>query len=167
MSLILHLGVVDMPYSGKMAASVAEHFSALQRGKPLSRSAASASVTTGQVAEFLEAKYHVMETFYTAHSVEIGDAIADSLAGAFESAQMGAPRSLNIFGKAEGRTKRLFSKFLESKEMDHLGIPGVPTRASLEGVSHRFKGRRAKGPRPSFIDTGLYETSFAAWIDQG
>jgi hypothetical protein len=38
--------------------------------------------------------------------------------------------------------------------------------AALHGVSHRFKhpyARRAR--RPSFIDTGLYQNSFAAWVD--
>jgi hypothetical protein len=51
------------------------------------------------------------------------------------------------------------------KEMDRLGYPGVPTKASLDGVSHRFKNKRGAPGRPSFSDTGLYEDSFVAWID--
>jgi hypothetical protein len=77
---------------------------------------------------------------------------------------MGAPPSIDAFGAAQGKIDALFRKFLTSKEMDGLGIPGVPTLASLEGISRRFK--RGHGPaRPSFIDTGLYESDFKSWVD--
>jgi hypothetical protein len=49
--------------------------------------------------------------------------------------------------------------------MDTLGIPGVPTLAAQEGRSSRFKKGKGKGPRKSFIDTGLYVGSFKSWVD--
>jgi hypothetical protein len=60
-----------------------------------------------------------------------------------------------------------FKDFLSLQEMDKLGVPGVPTEAAKKGKSSRFKRRRSKGgaPRPSFIDTGLYQSSFKAWVD--
>lgn len=138
--MILHLGVVDVPYVD-------------EGGK-----------TTGDIAEILEAKYHVMGIFYEQHKEDIARALEVSVQGALENLLLGSPIGSNSLGSAESEIKHLFSRFLESKEMDTLGYPGVPTQASLKGVSHRFK--RKRGPvRPSFIDTGLYETNFAAWVD--
>jgi len=56
----LHLGVHDHPYVGK------------------------SGVTTGDVAEWLEGKYHVMEVFAGTYIDEISDAMADNVAGAIE-----------------------------------------------------------------------------------
>jgi len=50
------------------------------------------------------------------------------------------------------------------KEVEKLGIPGVPTKAALRGVNHRLKHPyRRRGARPSFVDTSLYMSSFKAW----
>jgi hypothetical protein len=57
-----------------------------------------------------------------------------------------------------------FHKFLDSKEMETLGIPGVPTAAALKGVSHRLKLKKG-APRPSFIDTGMYQAHFKSWVE--
>ena len=138
----LHLGVIDLPYAN------------------------AGSATTGDVAEILEAKYHVMEIFWQLHGQEVADAICNSMVGAFESRVLhGAPAGLDFYGTAMGVAKQLFSRFLESKEMDALGYPGVPTKAALTGVSHRFKKKRGAPGRPSFVDTGLFESSFRAWME--
>jgi hypothetical protein len=117
------------------------------------------------VAEILEAKYAVMDTFVLLHEQEIADQFAEAVSGALENLVMGAPPANNPFGPAEAFTEARFKRYLELQEMNGL-VDGVPTRAALEGVSHRFKGKRNKaGPRPSFIDTGLYESSFKAWVE--
>lgn len=134
----LHLGVVDIPYADKSGA------------------------TTGDVAEWLENHYGVMQFFYSRHESEIAAALKDSVEGALESLLLGAPPSVNIFGAAVSQIEDIFRKFLDAKEMD--GQPGVPTAASLRGESKRFKTKRGP-PRPSFIDTGLYEADFVGWID--
>jgi hypothetical protein len=139
--LTLHLGVVVQPYRN-------------------------GGLTTGDVAEILEAKYGVMEAFYKAHGQDIADALTDSLKGALESLMMG--QRTDPFGTAMGDIKREFSHFILSKEgVEHVGIPGVPTAAALAGVSHRLRHPYAKSNprRPSFRDTGLYESSFLAWAD--
>ena len=138
----LHFGVVDVPYASD------------RRGK-----------STGDVAEILEGKYEVMGTFYEQHGDLVADEMAKSARNAAEALMMGAPATLDPFGAATAAIEARFRSFLVGKEMDRLGVAGVPTAASLRGVSHRFKrpyARRAS--RPSFIDTGLYQSSFKAWV---
>ena len=154
MSLILHLGVVEVPYNEPLPA-----------GKRRRKKVAAGTQTTGDVAEWLENKYHVMEAFFELHQDAIALDLEDGLAGTLEGLAMGAPPSADPFGAAASKIKERFSKFLESKEMDTLGYPGVPTKASREGVSHRFKNRRGTPGRPSFVDTGAYENAFLAWVD--
>jgi hypothetical protein len=138
--VILHFGVTDLPY-------------AAPRGK-----------TTGDVADILEAKYHVVEVFYEENKEAVAGLLEESLQGAIESLVMGAPVTFAPLSGGLSRIEERFKKFLSDKEMDRLGYPGVPTAASLRGVSHRFKRPYAKrAPRPSFIDTGLYQSSFRTW----
>jgi len=138
--MILHLGVTELPY------------------------AAAGGKTTGDVAEILEAKYHVVEVFYEENKETVVSALEDSLQGALESLIMGAPVSIAPLAGGLSKIEERFKKFLSNKEMDRLGVPGVPTAASLAGVSHRFKRPYARrAPRPSFIDTGLFQSSFKAW----
>lgn len=134
----LHLGVVDYPRED--------------------------GLTVGDVAGFLETKYHVMEIFYEIHQDEIAKALENSYRGALDNLLMGGPRDADPSLGASAKIETRFRQFLFMREMDSLGYPGVPTQASLDGVSHRFKSKR--GPvRPSFIDTGLYEQSFIVWMD--
>ena len=141
---MLHLGVVDMPYSNAPGA------------------------TTGDVAGYLENKYHIVEVFWElaiSNGAPLLRHFENALSGELESIMMGKPPGANPFAGGEDAIKVAFSKFLESRQMEALGIPGVPTRAAMEGVSHRFKNRRnPRGRRPSFVDTGLYESSFRAWF---
>lgn len=142
LSLVLHLGVVDMPYDSSKSGA-----------------------TTGDVATWLEGDYHVMRVFFELHDAEIAAALEESIKGSLETVLMGGPGGGANFGSATSAIEDLFRKFIDSKEMDRLGVPGVPTQASLMGVSKRFKLKR--GPvRPSFQDTGLYEDNFTAWVEQ-
>ena len=165
MTTTLHLGVMVVPYAGPELKTVQQHYNAMKRGRPLTASSAG-PVDTGMVAEWLENRYGVMTAFFGMHGQEIADALVNSLLGAAESVMMGAPPTVDPFGAMSSDVKTLFSKFLESKEIEGLGLPGVPTEAALRGVSHRFKRPYVKrSPRPSFIDTGTYETAFRAWAD--
>lgn len=146
----LHLGVIEMPY-----ADVTD-----------------SHATTGDVAEILEAKYHIMQLFFDRHEQEIANALAESMSGAIENLLLGAPASNNPFGSAENTIRSLFVTFLDNEEL--AGIKGVPTKAALDGVNSRLKNpkgghvkpRKKIGKRrPSFIDTGLYRTAFMAWME--
>lgn len=141
---VLHLGVVDVPYAHDAG------------GK-----------STGDVAEILEGKYGVMGKFVEVHEQDIATDLEESLAGTLEDLLLGAPPGADPFGSATSDIDARFKKFLSSKEMDRLGVPGVPTAASLAGRSSRFKQKQKKsrGSRPSFVDTSLYLNSFKSWID--
>ena len=143
MSITLHLGVIEKPYDNKGAPT-----------------------TTGQVASWLENEYHVMQIFTEIHREQIENHIAESLAGALETLLSGNSVSLpDVFdsmGTAKNEIAAEFHGFLEKEEMN--GRPGIPTKAALDGINHRFKNPVTGIRRPSFIDTGLYVNSFAVEI---
>lgn len=148
------LGVIDQPYTDTADKVRIDN----------SRPRISKSVTTGDVAEMLEAEYSVMGHFVDLHMPEIAKSVENSLAGQLESLMMGAPVSNDAFGTAMGEIETLFKfTYLDKEEIAQTGQAGVPTQAALNGVSSRFKSGK-KGRRPSFIDTGLYQASFKAWI---
>lgn len=150
----LHMGVTELPYSHT------ENTGKVKKGRNKGNPYAS---TTGAVAEILEDKYHVLENFWNAHQPEIVAAIEDGLEGAFESLLMGATAISNPLAEGAGQVEKLFQTFLDSGEIERMGVPGVPTQASLERRSLRFKSKKNPRSRPSFIDTGLYESSFRCW----
>jgi hypothetical protein len=124
--------------------------------------------TTGEVAEILEAKYHVMEVFYEVDEDEIVGFLAESLQGALEDHMGGAPAGRDPFAAGAEQIKARFDIFITQEEIVGRGVPGVPTKAARRGVSHRFKSKKnPSGGRPSFVDTGLYLSSFVAWMTRG
>lgn len=141
MTLTLHIGVVDLPYAEK------------------------GGITTGDVAQILEDKYHVMGVFASMQEDAIAVEMTEGLKGQLENLMMGAPPSQDPFADGCAQIEKMFKTFLEEDEISFLGIPGTPTEAAKKGVSHRFKGKKSGAPRPSFIDTGLYESSAKVWVD--
>lgn len=157
----LHLGVIDIPYAY-------EREKTSKRGKLLKKKLkVSSSITTGEVADILEEKYHLMELFFEAHREQIEERLHESLAGALESVAMGAPPDMNAFAAGEQGVAELFKQFITSGEAERMGIPGTPTEAALKGVSHRkaHPYAKANARRPSFYDTGMYADHFTAWVD--
>lgn len=147
--MILHLGVVDLPYV-KAQVGPAQQLGA---------------ASTGDVATILEAKYSVMQTFFILHEQDVATAMEKSMAGALENLLLGAPAAPNLFMAAESDIDKQFRKFIASGEIETAGIDGVPTQAALDGVNHRKKKPRTGKRRVSFRDTGLYMNSFKAWVD--
>jgi hypothetical protein len=141
----LHLGVIVQPYR--------------------STSRKSTGLTTGDVAQFLESKYGLMQTFFNVKEKRIAGAFENSMAGAIESLVMG--HKVDPFGRATQCMDQMFRDFINSKEAERVGIPGTPTQAALKGVNHRLKRPYAKSNprRPSFRDTGLLVSSFKSWVD--
>ncbi len=160
--MILNLGVTDLPYADPEPARKVPKKPGKRPRKPAERRG---SLSTGDVAEILEAHYHVMEHFVELHGEDIARALENSMQGALESVLMGAPVSQDIFGTGTSEIEDAFKKMIDMKELDAIGYPGIPTEAAKRGVSHRFKRPYVRRPaRPSFQDTGLYETSFKAWV---
>jgi hypothetical protein len=161
----LHLGVLDVGYVQTESAPKRAP-KRPRKGPHKAHAKKYQNISTGDVAEILESKYHPMEIFFEQHKEDIAADLEGSLAGALESLLMGAPPSLDAFGSATSQIEDRFKKFLSEKEMEGLGYPGVPTKAALMGVSHRFlHPYKKRPPRPSFIDTGLYQASFKSWVD--
>jgi hypothetical protein len=136
----LHLGVVDLKYDEK-------------------------DVSTGDVAGWLEDKYHIMELFFEENREAIAEDMHGAAVVALERLYSGAPVSENPLASGMDGIKKRFDDFITLQQVEKLGIPGVPTQAALDGVSHRKKSKRVGKRRPSFFDTGLYVQSFLAWLD--
>jgi hypothetical protein len=162
--MILHLGVIDVPYVDPNPVKAPK---ASPRARLHKRHHAKyRNITTGDVATFLENRYHVFENFYHLHEADIASDIENSLQGAVETLLMGGPPNLDAVGGATSSIENRFKEFLSNREMDRIGYPGVPTEAAERGVSHRFKNPyKRRAPRPSFIDTGLFSASMKSWID--
>jgi hypothetical protein len=133
------LGVIDMPYDY-----------------------GDTSATTYEVAEDLQDRYQIFTHFWETHVddivPEVGEAVGLAL---INHIKYGAPMH---GGELLGETMKAFNVFLEGEEMAGLSVDGVPTQAALEGKNSRLKVERGER-RPSFIDGGLFKSSFVAWID--
>lgn len=134
--ITFHLGVIDIPYEDE-------------------------NTTTGDVAEYLEEKYQIMQTFFDRYGNDIADMMSRDLAAGIENMLAGAPPIIDPFAESMSRTHDLFVAFLDNREMD--GMPGVPTRRALLGISKRLKTKKGD-PRASFIDTGTYQAAMRAWV---
>lgn len=161
----IHLGVIDIPYNEPSSANGKPARKASKHPRPhKSQAAKYGNMTTGDVAEILEAKYHIMELYWNLHEAQIAADLEESLSGALETFLLGGPIAATGFESALSKMEDSFKQMLSQRELDTLGYPGIPTLAAQMGVSHRFKRPYAKRPpRPSFIDTGLYQASFKAW----
>lgn len=137
----LILGVIDVAYTNEAGAT-----------------------TTGDVAEFLENDYGVMQIFYEEYQFRIGQWLADAIGDQIQDIINGAPVAPDPFHDGEQRIETAFRRFLSSGEIERIN-PETPTEAALEGRTKRRKS--GKGPRrPSFVDTGLFMRSFRAWIEE-
>jgi hypothetical protein len=168
--VILHLGVIDVPYAADAYAkprSPKVTLGTAKRGKVSAPkpSSSGGTKTTAEVAEILEDKYHVQELFFEERGADIAGALEQSMADALENLLLGAPPNVDATLGATSAIDAMFKQFLSGEGLNGIE-PGVPTRAALMGVSHRFKHPYAhRGPRPSFIDTSLYVSNFKSWID--
>lgn len=160
----LVLGIVDQPYENDHPPKPAPK-KPRKGAKHRRRDFIGGEITTtGDVAEILEARYHIYEIFFTLHEQQIADLMSDSYAAALEGILTGSPTTVDPFDRAAAQIYTMFQAFIDQKEMERLGYPGVPTEAAKKGVSHRFKKKISVPGRPSFQDSGLYESNFVAWI---
>jgi hypothetical protein len=153
---VLHLGVDDIPY--------------VDKPKPGQNKVTPSTVTTGDVAGWLEDDYHIMEIFANEHAQDIAADLERSVAGALESLLMGAPPSIDPFGAATSKIEDRMKSFITTGEMDHLGYPGVPTQAAKDRAAGKKRSarkvRKGKSNKAvSFYDSGLYTASMKAWVD--
>lgn len=150
---VLHLGVTEQSY-GDVATKDGNKITA---GAP----------STGDVAQWLEDKYGLMQAFFNAHETDIAGALEQSVGDTLEALLMGAPPQADAFGAGASKIEEMFKDFISSREAEQVGIPGTPTGAALRGVNHRLKHPYSKSNprRPSFRDTGLLQASAKVWVD--
>lgn len=140
---------------------------------------ANGPTTTGDVAEILEQRYHVMQTFYDLRKGRIAEFLADGMATVLQDLVSGRTRATIRTAATMGRGSAMydaaqrieheFRSFLDANEMQKLAIAlnGAPiSAAAANGVNHRKKRPYVKKnkARPAFIDTGLYRASFRALV---
>src|ERR1700722_15357232 len=97
----LTFGVNDLPYSHS------DNLGTVKKGK--TKGAARTS-TTGEVAEILEEKYHIMETFWNIHDGEIIEDYSEALVGAFEGLLQGSPVSPNALAAGNAEVEARFRR---------------------------------------------------------
>lgn len=152
----LSLGVEDFPYPEEPQGRN-------KRGQ-FKRLGARRNMTTGRLTDILEDKYEIIQNFAALHGNEIAEAFMDDLEIQLGE-RFGGTRKRGT-AQASKAVEKLFRQFIYGRLLDRL-VEGVPTKASILGTSARPAFRKyPKGqPRPSFVDTGLYVSSFRAWVD--
>jgi hypothetical protein len=172
MPMTLHLGVIDIPYGNPTLAPLkAKKGKITAKGKKkkasVKKAASAKTITTGDVAEILEEEYHIMRQFFEMNSGAIVKDLEKSLAGKLESVLLGALPNGDPFLEGTSKIDERFRRFLTRGDLEKVGYPGVPTQAALRGVNHRLKHPyKRRAPRPSFIDTGLYQANFKSWVEE-
>ena len=168
MTLTLHLGVNEIPYveAPRKPRRAAQVRPGKQKPrKPIKGEARGATVTTGDVGGYLESKYHLMETFFEVKEEEIGEICAKNMARIVDDLLAGLPvQNQDPFAASMSEVEAMFKDWITTGEAERVGIPGTPTKASIARRSLRFKKKVSQGPRPSVVDSSLFESSFRAWV---
>ncbi len=162
--MILNLGVDDVPYARAMSAPQRRTARWRQGRQPWQR--LGGLTTTGDVAEVLEKRYGIVATFSLIHGQDIVDGVEHAMQDKLENLLMGGPVGDELFSPGDlGDIEQAFRAFLDDRGMDGRAA-GVPTAAAEAGINHRLVHpyRRGNPARPSFIDTGLYQNAFRAWV---
>lgn len=145
----LSLGVLDVAYSDAQGGD--------------------GTTTTGEVADILEKRYQVMQTFFDLKGGLIADAIGVAMGIQIQNLMRGEKIQANSMHGAEQKIEHLFRSFLDANEMQKLtlALSGAPLSiAAMKGQNQRKlkpSSKRNKA-RPAFVDSGLYRRSFQAKI---
>jgi hypothetical protein len=163
----LHLGFINTPYTTETIARPMTAAKAESRRKR--KRSFSKTMTAEDVSNILEEKYHILDTFYQVHRPDVEMAVLTAFTEVARDIVSGQKKyrsaSLpSLLKDATAEIEKSFRRFLDTEEMNGRQ-PGVPTAAALSGVRHGRGRKTLTGPRPSFIDTGIYRASFRARAD--
>ena len=162
----INMGFESFPYPARYQARSPVKLKGKMRFKPRSVRAYGANRTTKEVSQEIESKYHVVETFSEMEGPFIVDLIEGATVDAIEAIIEGRIPSLKIQDSSTKEIEQRFRDNLDSRRYDGV-ISGVPTLAAQRGVDHTQHRPYAKrGPRPSFVDTGLYKNTFRVWVTE-
>jgi len=123
---------------------------------------------TFEVASILEDRYKLFSSFAEYEMDNIAKYLEESVLGALEAAKVGV--SIDPFASATQKIEADYKDFLDSRTAEEFASSPsakypVPTKAALAGKSSRFKGGKGSR-RPSFVDSGIQEASFRAWVEK-
>lgn len=167
--LKLEFGFDDLPYEARYSEeSPLTPTMKRRRPKRLSslQTAYGQGKTTGQIAKELEAKYKIVETFIDMEEDYIFPLIEDAVIDTTIARMTGQTPDSKINENLTTKIQARFRQDLSNRRFDGR-IQGVPTLASIRGVSHlRQKPYAARGSRPSFIDTGMYQRTFGVEVKE-
>lgn len=164
---ILHLGVNDVPYVEPKSTTPRKVAKGKRQTRRARGTARGSETTTGEVAEYLEGHYHLMEIFYETHEEQINELLLQGLVDTFEAQLQGhAPPTIDPFFGALSKIEDIFKQWIATGEAERSGVPGTPTKAARKRRSLRFKSKTSGGPRPSFYDTGQFQEHFRSWMEQ-
>ena len=138
-------------------------------------------IDSWQLGVELETRYGLFSNFYKLHQKDINTDIENALNLATKALIEGKTpeRAMAYFSSAGDAITHKLHNFISLREIENMGIPGVPTQAALEGLTLRTKTgkvikRVRKGMkykqvigerRPSFMYSGVFESSLKAWIE--
>ena len=122
----LVLGVLDVAYSDASAGG---------------------ATTTGEVAQILEDRYHVMMTFYESRKEKIDGWLAQSVANAIET-MVSSGRHVSLTFDAEQMIEAEFRAFLSANEMGRLSFLTEAERLLPHARPHLHGGRQRRRLAP-------------------
>lgn len=125
-------------------------------------------VDTYEVAQFLEGQYDLYSVFAEYEMDNIAKYLEEGVVGALQAAKAGV--SIDPFAGAMQKIETDFKEFLDTTTAEQYAVSKsesypVPTKSALAGKSTRFKGGKG-ARRPSFVDSGIQESAFRAWIEK-
>lgn len=161
----LHVGFAAVPYTGMKSPLRISRLGRVRRSSQYG-----AGKTTLMVAKELEARYKIVETFMEIEGHRITELLEDAFHEDLDNImtmKRVTVRSKGLSTEETDKIEKMFRDNILRRRYDGI-IPGVPTTASLRGVSHRLPHpySRKNSTRPSFMDTGLYMRSFKAWVTE-
>jgi vacuolar-type H+-ATPase subunit E/Vma4 len=164
--LILRMDFANTPYTSETIARPVT--SARKESKRSKQRGFSRTMTAKKVADILEGKYGILETFYEIHEDEIKNIMHEGFKEVAEriiTEREGrtTAKIKNLMKPSTNQIEELFRSFLDQEEMNGM-VEGVPTKAAMSGVRHGRGSKTKHGARPSFIDTGIYRASFRAMV---
>jgi hypothetical protein len=162
-NILLHMGFVPTPYTS--ATKVRPVISAEREEKRKKSRGFTGNMTADKVANILEGKYSIIETFQVVYEEDIKNIISDKfpevIVNMIYEGKYSSATTKSIMKDSAKQIERLFKQFLDNEEMNGM-MPGVPTKASLG--KQRKRGKTNK-QRASFEKSGIYRASFRCWAD--
>lgn len=137
----LHLGVVDVGYTDDQGAT-----------------------TTGDVAQYLEDRYHIMRSFVELNEHFIARQLVDQVAGAIESIAQGNRLPQLNWKPSMAKVEERFRDFIAAGELQAMLPASQQVSEDTLKTSSRTKTQKIQKPRQAFVDTGLFVASFRCWV---